>query len=471
MTHTEPPHFPRGFLLADRPISPPPTFIQGPLLPNFYVHPWTPVQAAGGRDLFVVVIGSCVHTLREQGEPAPNTLIEALRSSEDHFFDVLNNYSGRHAVIFGNFSDYRVVNDATGMRAIFYSVEGGVVASHAQLVEKTHDGGASRSDLPFRYGYPGNRTPYSRVRILTPNTEYRMNQNCVSRFWPVLPPAPKTSEEAAVYLLNAATVAFREMSSGRNVRLTLTAGLDSRALLAIALHSGVHFHTYTYGNDSSSKVDRQVAASLAAKYALDHTVISHPIEDSVLEERLRESHYAFHHAQWVGALREYFTSHTDIAVIGNLLEIGRSNYLPARAKGVTPPLTANAMVGLHHRKFGSTVFKLIREYGQDRFRRDAREAFQGFIEDSEYEQVSGVLDPFDQFYWEHRMATWQGVAMGERDFYAEPFVPFNARSIFTHMLGVPVDERQRDVTVQQMINLVDPTLLDIPINPRTWQEP
>ena len=54
------PRFPRGFLLSEGPVEPPPDFIPGPLLKHFYVHPWANVQFAGDQALFVIVMGHCV---------------------------------------------------------------------------------------------------------------------------------------------------------------------------------------------------------------------------------------------------------------------------------------------------------------------------------------------------------------------------------------------------------------------------
>src|SRR5699024_4956242 len=82
-----------------------------------------------------------------------------------------------------------------------------------------------------------------------------------------------------------------------------------------------------------------------------------------------------------------------------------------------------------------------------------------------------MLDPFDQFYWEHRMATWQGVAMSERDFYAEPFIPYNSRRVFEAMLGAPFASRRADEAALRMVEMVDPRLLEFPINPKTWSRP
>lgn len=468
MSHLEMPRFPRGFLFADTPVDSPPTFIPGPLLPNFWVHPWTNIEFAGSLHQFVVIIGHAIPTRPDQGHAPAANLLTSLEQGECAFFRALADYSGRHAIIFGSIGNIRVVNDATSMRAVFYAVDGGVIASHASLVEQALGGETMRKELPFRYGYPGNLTPFARTKILTPNTYYWMTANLVRRFWPIVPLAPRTVDEAAAHLLEASTFAFRTMTRGQQVGLTLTAGLDSRAVLAVALHSGMEFETYTYGDDPASEVDRLVARDLANRYGIKHTPVEQKINDPVLDERVRESHYALHHAGWIGALRDYFSNPKSVAVIGNLLEIGRSNYSPARVKGAAAPVTAKAMSALHHRKVGDAVARRIRGYGQERFRQESQAAFHRFVEETGYHHPLGLLDPFDQFYWEHRMGTWQGVAMGERDFYAEPFIPFNARSIFESMLGVSLQERQKNSTVLRMIQMVDPDLLVLPINPKSW---
>src|SRR5699024_494315 len=272
--HLEVPRFPRGFLLSERPVDSPPTFVAGPILPNFYVHPWANVETAGDANLFVIILGHAVPTKSEQAQPPAAHLLACLRDGEGTFLKALDDYGGRHAIIFGSSGNIRVVNDATGMRSVFYAAQGGVVASHALLVEQALGGEIARSELPFRYGYPGNLTPYARTKILTPNTHYWLTANIVRRFWPIIEPAPRSVEDAATELLEASTNAFRAMTRGRTVRLTLTAGLDSRTILAIALYAGVSFEAYTYGNQYSSKADRLLAADLAAEFGFDHRVLS-----------------------------------------------------------------------------------------------------------------------------------------------------------------------------------------------------
>ncbi|SEO39540.1 hypothetical protein SAMN04489859_108912 [Paracoccus alcaliphilus] len=64
------------------------------------------------------------------------------------------------------------------------------------------------------------------------------------------------------------------------------------------------------------------------------------------------------------------------------------------------------------------------------------------------------------------MTAWHGLNMLERDFYAEAFIPFNARRIWETLLGVPFEERKSAAAFHVMIG-DDP----IPINPKEWPIP
>lgn len=463
-------NFPRGFLLSDHATEAPSAFIPGPLLPNFYVHPWTNVEAAGDHNLFVIMLGHCVPT-RESLSPRPAAyLLECLGQGDSEFLRALEDFSGRYAIIFGSRGNIKVVNDATSMRAVFYATEGGAVASHALLVEYALGGDIRGNDLPFKYGYPGNRTPYARTKLLTANTYYWMTAHVIRRFWPIVPPMHRTVDDAASICLKAATIAMRNMAKGRTIKIALTAGIDSRTVLAVGLNAGIDFETYTYGDGQDTARDRAFARDLAASIGVRHTVVARPNQSEQLNQQLADSHYQAHHAKYVGGLMEYFEDPHAAAVSGNLLEIGRDFYASARKVGVAASQTAEAMAQLHRRTMGARTKSAIEEYGIERFFNVAKPAFQGFIDDTGYSYSRSLLDPFDQFYWEHRMSAWHGTAMNERDFYAEAFIPFNARRIFETFIGVPREDRNQSSVFYRMIELVDQQLLNFPVNPKTWPE-
>jgi hypothetical protein len=469
MSHLVAPRFPRGFLLSERPVDPPPGYEPGPLLEHFWVHPWTTVAHAGGQELFVIVIGHAVPTTPGLGEDPAGELVSKLRESEAVFFEALSEYSGRYAIIFGSVGDLKVVNDATGMRSVFYATTGGVIASHALLVEQSLGGPVERVDLPVQYGYPGNRTPYPRTKVLTANTYYWMTAGVVARFWPRHRIATVSVDEAATVLLERSVHALQHIAKGRDVQLTLTAGLDSRTIYTIALASGVPFATYTYGDNKVTTVDRLIGEELAHRHDIDHTVINTRTTSDELIARLGEANYLGHHVSWVEALLDHYQDHETVGVLGNALEIGRSHTMLHReAEGVTPT-TASGMARLHYRRMGAGKRKTAAdEYGYDHFHAISASMFQEFIDDTGYGLVADWFNPFDLFYWEYRMSVWQGPAMNERDFYSVPFIPFNARFVYETMLGVSEQQRYADEVVFRMIEMVDPALLELPINPAKW---
>src|SRR5699024_4774906 len=115
MSHLDVPHFPRGFVLSERPIEAPPTFVPGPILSNFYVHPWTHIETAGDAGLFVIILGHCVPTRTELPADTATHLLAQLQAGEGRFLQELADYGGRHAIIFGSKGNIRVVNDAVSV--------------------------------------------------------------------------------------------------------------------------------------------------------------------------------------------------------------------------------------------------------------------------------------------------------------------------------------------------------------------
>lgn len=461
------PRFPRGFVLSTAPVEVPDVFEPGPFLPNFFVHPWARVDTSGDADQFVIVIGTCVPVMGTDDHPAA-TLLAHLRDDESTLLAALSDYAGRYAVIFGSSDAPKILADATAMRSLFYAETGKIVASHAQLVENALGGEAERRDLPFRGGFPGNRIPLPRTRILIANTYYALATHTIHRFWPTRRIADTTVEHAAMSALEASSTALRNISAQLPVKVALTAGLDSRVLLAIAIHSGVEFETYTYGRAKDTLMDRNLAADLARHMGVKHTVTP-PVDLTVeLRDSIMESFYARHHRTAVAPLREWFGPEPAVAVTANLLEIARSFYAPARRQGLAAPVTAEQMVELYYWfSMGGGGRKEAEEYGRPQFYAGAAAAFQEMI-DAGAGPTPEYMDPFDQSYWEHRMTVWHGAAMVERDFYAEAFIPFNARSIFETLLGVPRAERDTAAALYRLIELVDPRLLDFPVNPKEW---
>lgn len=464
--HTDTPYL-RGFLLNSLNGNCPNGYKQGPLIPGLWVEESTEVQAAGTPEKFVIILGTCVPTHHDVTQAA-ESLLETFRESETKLHQELSEYAGRYAIIYGGQGTIKVLNDATAMRSIFYAAAGGVVASHALLVEQALGGNIRETDMPFRYGFPGNATPYRRTKLLSPNTYYNLKTNRVSRFWPTAPIAKRTLENAAEEILHKAVQSIQNMALQRPMKMALTAGLDSRVTLAVMLRSGVEFDTYTYGVGSDTLMDRNFAADLAPRVGVEHTVVERGKITPALRSRLDKANYVTHHKTAVPSLAAWINNPTTAAVTSNLLEIGRGFYQNAKKSGAPDPSTAEAMRDLHFGAIPRSGKQEIDEWGKQTYDYVATNLFADFLDETAFKEAAEFVSPFDLFYWEHRMGAWHGVSMVERDYYAEPFIPFNARAIFAAMLGLSEEERNSAAVFYKIINMVDASLLDMPVNPKTW---
>jgi len=468
--------YPRGFVLSQGNKQPSPDFIAGPIFDNFFIDGLNTVDFASKGELAVVILGTCVSTEADNAlgsrSSAPQSpaqhMLDALLASERQFFDVIDQYCGRHVIFYGRKDRPRIITDATGMRTVFYATEGGVVASHARLVEETLGGEMKMIHLPSRYGFPGNHTPYVRTRLLTPNTLYDFAQAKVIRFWPRGPIQELTPQLAADAVLERSTIALQRIAAGKRVSLSITAGMDSRTMLGLALHSGIPFDGYTYDRGEKTTIDCEVARELARIAGITHTLVH--MQTSVPEELkniLSRTTYSNHHHKVIAPMQRHFADRDVLTVTANLLEIGRFFYKD-RVYAEKLPEIPESMTDLALTATNWSAQKIDGMRGSEN-KHLIPECFADFIRDTDFNAARGILDSRDQFYWEHRMSAWHGTILLERDFYADCFIPFNSRSIFEALLGVPEVDRRNSTVFKMLIERCAPQLLTgIPINPAQW---
>src|SRR5699024_4425149 len=193
--------------------------------------------------------------------------------------------------------------------------------------------------MPFQYGYPGNRTPYNRTRLLMPHTYLAFVTASVHRFWPTHAPKERTVEGVARFSLVAGAYAMRKAARFDTVNLVLNSGLDIRTVFATVLHSGIPFRAYTYGRSGDTAIDRAFAHDLAAQHSVHHEVVPTIAASKALRAHLDEAHYRGMHRPVIQSLMTWFGNPVSLAVSANLLEIGRSFYLGARRSKCAAPVT------------------------------------------------------------------------------------------------------------------------------------
>jgi hypothetical protein len=249
--------------------------------------------------------------------------------------------------------------------------------------------------------------------------------------------------------------------------LSLTAGIDSRATLALALKAGIPFDTYTYDRSVNTAVDCRVAQDLAVIAGIAHSVVTAGARiPTDLGALLNKATYYKHHHLVVAPMQRHLGGNSTITVTANLLEIGRYFY---RGGAYDSDVSDHpeAMCAYSLFATGLSAEEMDRKHGMEA-RQLATQFFADFIEATQFNAARGCLDARDQFYWEYKMSAWHGMILLERDFYADCFIPFNCRAIFEALLGVPTEDRRNATVFKRLIERAAPQLNAIPINPSEW---
>lgn len=453
--------FPRGFFWSSDGRRPPAHYLDTDF-PGLFVAPNGLVQGAYGVDSQVTVIGMCVPTYRwsATNETVSSKILAAAAEGDNELFRYLDLLCGKYVIFLRQGARTRIFHDAAATRTVFYRRDFTAVASHVALVTDGH-----RSTLPFRGAYHGNATPFPDTKLLLANSALDLTVKHAFRYWPREAIQESTIEEAADRLATLGVTALRNLPAGSDIRLAATAGIDSRTSLALLKLSGVKYSTYTY--DTSAEADVFVPLLLARLFNHAHTYVGTPPLTPDVREAVAEAAYFRSTAYSIGGLTEHFSRPNPVSIISNVYEIGQGYY--QKDKNSIVPDSAAAMQKL----FASRLYGVrdkIEVYSTEAYERESLAHFEEMYEETDFARAITMIDPFDLYYWEHRMGGWHSTQMLERDFFAEGFIPLNSRAALTAALSIPLPDRISCAAFRGVIAKADERLLDIPINPNSLTE-
>ena len=218
--------------------------------------------------------------------------------------------------------------------------------------------------------------------------------------------------------------------------LSLSAGLDSRAVLAACRDIAGNINAYTLINHklTPDSPDIRIPSRLVPRLGMEHLIIDcHDPMDPDVEEAYHTNTDIPHFSHWgpsTSALHRHFPQDR-LAVKGDGAEIVRCFYYKYKPH----PLI------LSHRHFT----KMVR--GWDGI---------PFLDEVLARWYDGIRDPvartgyrlLDLFYWEHEMGGWMTRNHLEWDIAQEVFIPYNNRELLD--IGLSVDVRHRKVLNNRM---------------------
>lgn len=378
----------------------------------------------------------------------------------------LYDLAGRYAIILH--ADGRTVayNDAAGTRSVFYDASRRRISSHYNILVRDADPALSDGRLPANIA-PQVRwttTPHKSIRALMANQRLELEAGSQKRFFPVAEnQAASLDHETRMELLERLWEEQLQWLESMDVPLAMsvTGGLDSRFMLAMAGERKDIFRAMTYTTPEAlrgekpvsrwSEVmygDQEIVKKLAPLLPEDHNFICRTDDAAWVTagKRVMDRNATSPHGRWIlpGYLT-LFSRRDSVHYRGNLLEIGRF-YLGQVAGNLTGTERLEKLTRGSCARFGPDVEKVAMAH------------LRGGMKQLSYDVVPDCYAFSDLFYWENRHSRWYSQVLNETDVAFDTITPFNVRRIIDIFLSYDVKDRKAAFLQREMIYRKQPLL-------------
>lgn len=390
-------------------------------------------------------------------------LLAAWATSWDAFFERLMPCGGTFLLaVTGADGTVHLVPDATSSVQVCYAPhgEGWIAGSHPTLLadiigeELSELGRMWPAHKLFSAGgiyFPGIRTQFASVVYQTPNHRLSLADGKVTRFFPTRDIVERPLSE----ILDIVCPMFRSQldwaAEHYPLAIALSGGLDTRLTLAASrdIADRALYFTWQVGSMAVHVEDMAVASQLTAHLGLRHQEVrgaTYKDPDFRLAWS-RMLHGTSNTPVEQQALYQAFPEGT-LHIRSNILETVRGFY------------TKNA-VNQPTRFTGNKLGRLFRgPTGGDLFTSE----FEEFMEVTDF--TSETVRNYhysDLFYWEHRMGVWLGSAVRSHRSRWETLSIYNNWLILEIMLGRPMAERNKALSVLAAAHRLWPESMEVPI--------
>jgi asparagine synthetase B (glutamine-hydrolysing) len=447
-----------------------PSSIECPFLHNrynvgkkyvLYTHKDLVMNSVEQEDVKLILLGD----LFDYISPEKNNeeiLKDLIHYEFDSLLEAIGNYTGRYVIIHLNGDKLNLVHDPIASRKIYFcnSQNDVWVASQPHLLAKVLGfGKTSKPELLDYYSSQefvrlnnaniGNITLYDEISQLLPNHFLDFDEMKVIRFWPKIKNERRSLKE--VTLLSAKMIrGFMESISSRyEVMLPLTAGKDSRLLLAASkqFKEKVYYYINKSVNLTDNHADISVPKRLLADLNLNFDI---QIPSSEVDDEFKKIYYynnEYASTEFLPIIYNYYVKFRNkVNLPGNIATGGLEFYKSKRIKN-----TGSKLAQLNH--VDHYLF--------------ANDYYDNWITERLYIFQNLEFEMIDLFYWEERLANWGTQIQTEKDIAQEEINLFNSRNLIALFLSVnpkyiatPFFKLHKGI-----IRLLWPDVLKIPFNP------
>jgi hypothetical protein len=377
----------------------------------------------------------------------------------DGFDQMLALLAGNYVCLLAAGNDIRFYLDACGSLSAFYAAEQQCITSNIFLIPDAH---GDRDNRKYADGFdirasncmfPVGMTPRMDVERLLPNHFLDLASWRAVRHWPKTPLAETTDVRQTVAEIG--DLVARNISAIARavpIQMSLTAGRDSRMLLACARPWASQASYFTSAlPDRTGRLDVHVAQRLARRFGLDHRVL--PFLQSSEADAAKWLHRT---SMSVGERRGFEAMRTDMQ-----MDSSRA-YLPGLvaelARGFYWKLVYDLPDPDDRDGLSRTLLKLMNA-PIDRHTLARMTAWMSGL------PASSPWSLLDFFYLEQRLGCWAGVcSYAYADMVRLESWPLNSRRLTALMLSLPYEYKAAAGLNDDIIRSRWPELAEFPYN-------
>lgn len=461
--------YPRGFVIIRKntPAIVPEGWSKLPLANSGWIFAYdpseTPVFApVTTGNQWVMVYGLCLYAGTDEREMTPEQrLAESVSSGEQDFLDLLDLLGGRYVVLVGDDSGFKLYQDATGMRSVFFSPNKYLVASHAHLlndVAEHEERTPAQGSENFLRSW--ERTPFIGLDALLPNHSLSLPEFKVTRFY------PRQENKYIEWTLEDRISEFQRLwkrqwqSLGQfdlDIIMSLTGGTDSRTSLALLSNHMDTIKTFTYTVSKPSKSgwaasvlkDRVIVDQIKNCLNLNHTYITNDELEKTGQSHLSsviDKNSISVHGKWL--LPHYlnnFPGENVLHIRGNVYAIFKAPWRRRKDKDTLAVLRKQY-----------DVLTSASETSESKECRDQH--FQDSIRRWEYENDLMGFHRLELLYWEIRLGRWASEIYNETDVAFNSMEPVNVRELLEISMSFSMEDKKNQYFQTELINISYPLL-------------
>jgi hypothetical protein len=433
---------------------------------HLYVHPDLPIthKVFGGIEL--ALLGFLFDAFNYQ--KGNSDILEDIGRNLDTFdtlAESLGVYAGRFVLICLRDNGIKVLHDALGLREVYYCAEPNrvICGSQPTLISQyasprlniTADPAILSFDQCDRKRvrdgrfWVGDETIYDGIKHLLPNHFLDVASLGPKRYWPRKRLSPKDIHDIAQYSCAHLKGILKAASQRYELMMAVTAGTDSRTLLAASreIKDKIYYFINQHQGVSDGHPDIQIPRTIFKKIALPFHV--HRIQGHV-DEDFREiflSNTQMSSEKLLPAVfNVYFRQHSHRLNVQGVGEIGRAFY-------GNEPHNLDGYYLARSLKFRNSHY--------------AVEQCQKWLDDALPSARSSGANIMTLLLWEQLLGNWGAVGHSEADIAIEIFNPFNCHYIYELMMSVDPKQigRHEGILFKEMTDAMWPELQAFPINP------